>query len=262
MEELLRYVYSSGLHWGDRVNLRIRQIMAAPDRLRTELRGWLKPSTTGVGLFLDVGCGFGTLLAAAAAEGLKGIGIDVSMVSLVVTRRLVAEWGGQPLLAAALAEALPLADGSVSGVVSLDVLEHVADQGRYLSEINRVTAPGGYVALSTPNRYSLAAEPHVFVLGVGWLPRSLQKDYVKWRSGKSYEFTWLLSAREVANLLRQHTHFQFDILVPPVPEEEIVHFPTYRATLARLYNRLVFSGWMRWLLLRIGPFFHIIGKKT
>jgi 2-polyprenyl-3-methyl-5-hydroxy-6-metoxy-1,4-benzoquinol methylase len=263
VEELIRYVYSSRPDWDKaRVDLRTQQVMAAPNRLHTDIKGWLQPYLKRTGLLLDLGCGPGTLLAAAAVEGRKGIGIDVSMVWLVVAQRLIAEWGGQPILAAALAEALPLADNSVSSVVSLDVLEHVAEPKSYLSEINRVTEPGGCVALSTPNRYSLAAEPHVSVWGVGWLPRSWQKSYVKWCSGKSYEFTRLLSTWETAQLLRQHTHFQANILVPPVPEEEVAHFSTRRATLARLYNRLVSFNWMRWLFLIIGPFFRVVGRKV
>ncbi len=260
--DLVRHVYSSRPGWDEaQIELRTRQVMVAPNRLRTEIKGWLQSATTGGRLFLDLGCGPGMLLAAAAAEGRMGIGIDVSLVWLVVARRLIAEWGGQPVLAAALAEALPLADGSVSGVVSLDVIEHVADPRRYLSEMNRVTALGGCVALSTPNRYSLAAEPHVFVWGVGWLPRSLQPCYAQWRSGKRYEFTRLLSAREAARLFHQHTCVEFDVLIPPVPEEEIARFPAYRAILARLYNRLASLSWTHWLCRCIGPFFRIVGTK-
>lgn len=262
-EELVRHVFSARSGWNEsRIALRTRQVMTAPERLRSEIKGWLRPCTPGVGLLLDLGCGPGMLLAAAAAEGQKGIGIDMSLVWLVVAKRLIAQWGGQPVLAAALAEALPLADASVSSVISLDVIEHVVDPRRYVREINRVTEFGGWVALSTPNRYSLAAEPHAGLWGVGWLPRSWQRGYVHWRSGKSYEYTQLLSAREVARLFLQHTRFQPHLLVPPVPEGEIAYFPTYRVLLARLYNRLGSLGWTRWLCLRIGPFFRVVGKKV
>lgn len=263
VEELVRHIYQSRPDWDEvRVRLRTRQVLEAPARMRREVRGWLRPCLPETGCFLDVGCGPGTLLAAAAAEGWNGIGIDVSLVWLLVARRLIAEWGGEPVLAAALGEALPLEDDAVRGVVSLDVIEHVADQRRYLEEISRVTLPGGRVALSTPNRFSLAAEPHVFVWGVGWLPRPLQKSYVRWRSGKSYECTRLLSARETARLLRQHTGFQFQIRVAPVPPEEIAHFPAYRARLARLYNRLVPAAGFGGLLRTLGPFFRIVGTKS
>lgn len=264
MPEFIRYVLSSlYAQWGEAwVELRTQQTLAAPHRLRADLRGWLQPCLTNGGPFLDLGCGPGALLAAAAKEGWWGIGIDVSMLWLVVAQRFIAEWGGQPILAAALAEALPLADGSMPGVISLDVIEHVADPEHYLREIDRVTCSDGYIAFSTPNRYSLAAEPHIFVWGVGWLPRAWQKAYVKWRSGESYEFVRLLSTWEARGLLRQHTRFRADVLVPSIPEEEIGRFPPYRASLARLYNRLVAWGWLRPVFLAIGPFFRVVGKKN
>jgi SAM-dependent methyltransferase len=261
LEELVHHV--SCTRWSKEIaRLRTRQVMSHTSRLRKEIRGWLQRGVGSDGTFLDVGCGSGALLAAAAAEGCNGIGIDRSMVQLVVAHRMIAEWGGKPVLAAALGEALPLADDSVSGVISLDVIEHVDDRATYLREIDRVTVAGGHVALSTPNRYSLTAEPHIFVWGVGWLPGSLQKRYVKWRTGRNYDHTRLLSTGQAARLLRQHTRFQFDLLVPPVPEEEISHFPPYRAALARLYNRLASFSWTHWVFLRIGPFFRIVGTRA
>jgi 2-polyprenyl-3-methyl-5-hydroxy-6-metoxy-1,4-benzoquinol methylase len=263
LEQVVRHVYRCRPEWDEaRISLRTRQFMAGPSRLRKDVSGWLQPATTGAGPFLDLGCGQGVLLAAAAAEGRQGIGVDASLVWLVVAQRLIAEWGGKPVLAAAMAEALPLEDGAVSSVISLDVIEHVAEPGSYLTEIDRVTAPGGQVFLSTPNRYSLAAEPHVSVWGVGWLPRRLQKGYVKWRSGKSYDYVRLISASEAARLVHQHSQFLCEIRVPLMPEEEIAHFPAYRARLARLYNRLARLPQTHSVMRRIGPFFRIIGTKA
>ena len=105
--------------------------------------------------------------ASELATGRPVIGIDVSMTWLVVAKKLVSESGGKPFLAAGMAEALPLASDSIPAVVSLDVIEHVHDPDAYLAEIDRVLQPGGRAALSTPNRFSLTAEPHVFVWGVG-----------------------------------------------------------------------------------------------
>ena len=44
---------------------------------------------------------------------------------------------------------VPVADESVDVVLSTQVLEHVADPGRYLSECRRVLRPGGRLLLST-----------------------------------------------------------------------------------------------------------------
>ena len=262
LEAMIRYVYASRPGWDEaRIARRTREVMGGPARLRADITGWLQPCLAGPGPFLDLGCGGGMLLAAAAAEGRHGVGIDVSMVWLVVASRMIAEHGGRPVLAAAMAEALPLADGALSGVISLDVIEHVADPAVYLREIDRVTGIGGHIALSTPNRFSLTAEPHVFVWGVGWLPRRLQARYVRWRSGKPYDFTRLLSTWEAARLVRRTTQFDARILIPLVDKGDIAHFSNWRARMARLYNCLVQAGGFRWLFLAVGPFFRILGVR-
>src|SRR6187402_697872 len=58
------------------IDMRTRQVLVAQGRLATQLNGWLR-GVTGTTGFLDLGCGPGMLLAAAAARGVSGIGIDV-----------------------------------------------------------------------------------------------------------------------------------------------------------------------------------------
>jgi SAM-dependent methyltransferase len=261
VSEVVRSVFGSRELWSEEMAAkRTDQVLTAPDRLRKEIHGWLEPCVSQ-GVFLDLGCGPGMLLAAAAEEGYPGIGVDVSLVWLVVAHRLIEARGGRPVLAAALAEALPLADGTLAGVVSLDVIEHVYDPAPFVREIERVMAPGGGVALSTPNRFSLAAEPHVSIWGVGWLPRSLQKRYVKWRTGDPYEFVRLLSVAETYRLMRRNSAFRTRFQVPPVPDEEIARFPPLRARAARLYNQLAKQRVLKAILLAIGPFFRVVGVK-
>src|SRR4051812_43900876 len=132
LEATIRRVYSLRPGWTEaRIARRTQEVLGGPARLRADVAGWLRPSLehddADNGPFLDLGCGSGMLLAAAAAEGHHGIGVDVSMVWLVVASRVIAASGGRPVLAAAMAEALPLGDGATSGVVSLDVIEHVAN---------------------------------------------------------------------------------------------------------------------------------------
>jgi len=240
--------------------LRTRQSATAVDRLRHETHGWLAPALDH-GSFLDLGCGLGGLLTAAAGEGRQGIGIDNRMEVLVIAKRMIEQFGGRPILAAAQAESLPLADDSVGGVVMYDVAEHITDLPRALSEVSRVTRPGGILACSTPNRFSLAPEPHVFVWGVGWLPRRYQRRYVNWRSGRAYEQTWLRSPNELAGLLRDNTRFDPKISVPPISAEELRAARGARATLGKAYNLLVATRAGRLAGLRIGPFFRVIATK-
>lgn len=260
LEAMVRAVFASQAGRTDaQIEMRTRQVLAAPDRLMTQLDGWLRTATSTPG-FLDLGCGPGMLLAAAASKGISGRGIDVSLVWLVVARRMIEERGGLATLCAAFAESLPMPDASAPAVVSLDVIEHVGDQVRYLAEIDRIAADGATLALATPNRFSLTAEPHVGVWGVGWLPAALQARYVRARSGRAYEFVRLLSVPGLAQLLRRHTRFAGRFIVPQVPSEEIAQMPAWRARLARAYNRI--GGWalLRWPLLALGPFFRYTGR--
>jgi 2-polyprenyl-3-methyl-5-hydroxy-6-metoxy-1,4-benzoquinol methylase/uncharacterized protein YbaR (Trm112 family) len=240
------------------IEMRTRQVLVSPSRLRTQLDGWLHAAASRPG-FLDLGCGPGMLLAAAAERGVPGLGIDVSLVWLVVARRMIEEHGGTATLCAAFAESLPLRDASTPAIVSLDVIEHVGDQTRYLAEIDRIADDGAAIALATPNRFSLAAEPHVHVWGVGWLPMRLQARYVRAQSGRSYDFVRLLSVVGLARMLRRHTRFAGRFVVPQVPEDEIEGMHARRASLARLYNRLSTSPLLRWPLLGVGPFFRYTG---
>ena len=242
----------------ERVARRTREVLGGPERLHEDLRGWLEPVIAG-GPFMDLGCGGGMLMAAAADlhPGLTTVGIDVSMVWLVVAKKLVSKHGGRPILAAAMAETLPLADGSIPAVVSLDVIEHVANAETYLTEINRVLQANGRAALSTPNRFSLTAEPHVFVWGVGWLPKRLQRSYVRWRSGKSYEHTILMSSFDLARKLRQRTDLEFRLLIPSIPHADIAHFAPLKRAIGRLFNRISQARPLRPLFLCI----RVTGRK-
>ena len=262
LEAMVRAVFEAqGGRSPQQIDTRTRQVLAAPGRLTTQLDEWLR-STTGTPGFLDLGCGPGMLLAAAAGRGVAGLGIDVSLLWLVVAGRMIEQYGGRATLCAAFAESLPLADGSVPAVVSLDVIEHVGDQPRYLAEIDRIAADGASVALATPNRFSLTAEPHVHVWGVGWLPARFQARYVRARSGQPYEFVRLLSVPGLLRLLRRHTRIRGRFVVPRVPEDEIASFNQRRAMVARIYNRVAASPLLRCPLLGVGPFFRFVGTRT
>jgi 2-polyprenyl-3-methyl-5-hydroxy-6-metoxy-1,4-benzoquinol methylase len=261
LEDVVRHVFLEVRGHNDaNVDRLTRRVTDAPQRLRREIVGWLNDATAREP-FLDLGCGPGMLLAAAARDGRTGVGIDVSMVWLVVAQRLILAHGGTPVLAAGFAESLPLADGAVKAVVSLDVIEHVGDQVKYVQEIDRVTAFEGRIALSTPNRFSLAAEPHVHVWGVGWLPRRWQRQYAEWRSGISYAFTRLLSTGEARELLEKNTRFAVQFLVPAIPEEDIAIAAPRRAALARAYNRVIRFGMTRRAALLVGAFYQVAGHK-
>lgn len=96
----------------------------------------------------DIGCSTGYLL-----EDLRGrypgaslVGVDLISAGLHKAHALVPE----AMLLRADACALPLGDGSVDGVVSANLLEHVPDDRGALREFARVLRPGGRVAIVVP----------------------------------------------------------------------------------------------------------------
>lgn len=59
-----------------------------------------------------------------------------------------------------VAEKLPFADGSLDGVISVAVLEHVKDPFRSAAEISRVLKPGGVLFCAVPFLQPLHGYPH------------------------------------------------------------------------------------------------------
>jgi len=261
--DLIADVFRQRSGWSESdVAYRVRSILEGPGRLIRDLEGWLRPATIGALPFVDIGCGAGPLLVAAARLGRPAIGLDVSLEWLVIAREMIREAGGTPHLAAAFGEALPLGPASVGGVVSLDVIEHVDDQDQYLREIGRVIAVGGVAAIATPNRYSLSAEPHVSIWGVGWLPRRWQERYVRWRGGKSYAHCRLLSLIEFRRMVRTSAALEPVVLLGEVAGEEIAQFRATKAWLARAYNSLLRLAPARAALICVCPFFRVLATKS
>ncbi|REJ75228.1 MAG: class I SAM-dependent methyltransferase [Acidobacteria bacterium] len=92
---------------------------------------------------LDVGCGTGANLEMLSEFG-ESEGVDVSDEALTFckSKGLTVHKG--------LAEELPFNDAEFDIVTGLDVIEHLDDDVAGLSEMNRVTRPGGYALVFVP----------------------------------------------------------------------------------------------------------------
>jgi 2-polyprenyl-3-methyl-5-hydroxy-6-metoxy-1,4-benzoquinol methylase len=97
---------------------------------------------------LDLGCGAGELTASLAAAGATVTGVDVAEAAL---RRARARNPGVRFELAPVDGELPLADTSFDVVWASEVIEHVADTARWLSEVRRVLVPQGRLLLTTPD---------------------------------------------------------------------------------------------------------------
>jgi ubiquinone/menaquinone biosynthesis C-methylase UbiE len=109
---------------------------------------------------LDLGFGTGDLTADLATVAPQITGAEVAEAALARARR---RHPRLDLRLVAIDGPLPFDDGAFDVVWSSEVIEHVADTARWLSEVRRVLAPGGRLLLTTPSHGRL----RLLVGGVG-----------------------------------------------------------------------------------------------
>jgi SAM-dependent methyltransferase len=98
----------------------------------------------------DIGCGVGNFLAAARAQGFDVTGIDWDTKAIQTGKEIL---GLDKIFALSIEEYAEKNSGETFDVVSFfEVLEHQDDPAGFLSQVRRLVKPGGYIALSVPNR--------------------------------------------------------------------------------------------------------------
>ncbi len=111
----------------------------------------LVPRCAGA-VVLEAGCGegYGADLLTGSASTVLALDLDAPTASHVMARYPLVRVGRADLAA------LPVRDGSCDVVVSLQVVEHLREQERFLQECFRVLRPGGALRVSTPNRLTFS----------------------------------------------------------------------------------------------------------
>lgn len=110
--------------------------------------GVVTPLATGRRV-LEAGCGTGLILERLTRVADHAVGFDLSPGMVKTARQR-----GLNVVLGSVTE-IPFADASFDFVCSFKVLAHVPQIGRALSELARVTAPGGQLALEFYNPWSL-----------------------------------------------------------------------------------------------------------
>lgn len=121
----------------------------------------------------DVGCGGGLLCEPLARLGATVTGIDASEENVAVAAVHAEESGLEIAYRCTSAEALHAEGAHFDAVVSMEVVEHVAEVEGFLASCAGLVRPGGGLALATLNRtpksFALAIVGAEYLLR--WLPR-------------------------------------------------------------------------------------------
>jgi len=141
---------------------------------------------------LDIGCGGGLVAEPMARLGAAVTGADAGERNIGVAR-LHAEQGGLEIdYRCTTAESLVAAGEQFDVVLSLEVIEHVADPAGFMAACGQLVKPGGLLIAATlsrtPRAYALAILGAEYVLR--WLPRGTHD----WRK--------FLKPHELARLIR------------------------------------------------------------
>ncbi|MEM9757086.1 MAG: bifunctional 2-polyprenyl-6-hydroxyphenol methylase/3-demethylubiquinol 3-O-methyltransferase UbiG, partial [Pseudomonadota bacterium] len=179
---------------------------------------------------LDLGCAGGFMAEALAERGARVTGIDPAADAIAAATAHASDAGLDITYDVGVGEALPYPDASFDHVVCVDVLEHVADLPKVLSEIARVLRPGGLFLFDTINRTLAARLAAVTVAEdiLGLLPKGTHDPYLFIRPGELR--TGLINAGmtpgRVTGLGPRGVNRRFDLTFGPLPVTAVIYMGT------------------------------------
>lgn len=185
---------------------------------------------------LDVGCGGGFLTEEIARMGFDATGVDPSERSIRAAADHARESGLDIRYATGSGESLPFEDGSFGAVFCCDVLEHVRDLPKVISEISRVLRPGGVFCYDTFNR-TWASLLTVIKISQAWKPWAFMPPNL-------HVWSMFIKPGEMKALLGQHglDWKEHRGLMPDVPIPRLLGYLRRRArgewTIAELAARV------------------------
>ena len=129
------------------VEARARQSLGRGHRAIHAMVARLLEARGAGGVLADIGCGTGDLAREVGGRFASIVGVDA------------VRYDGLPadvtfLRADLDAGRLPLEDASVDVAAAVEVIEHLENPRAFMRELARITKPGGWIAVTTPNQLS------------------------------------------------------------------------------------------------------------
>ncbi len=165
--------------WDENSFLNILETGIQPLR-STYIRKCLDKENVASPVSLDIGCGGGIIAEDLAIISKSTTGVDISTASLETARNHAQLNGLDINYLEAYAEELPFEDNTFDLISCCDVLEHVNDVPKVISEISRVLRPGGVFVYDTVNRTIMSYLSLIFVAQDFPLTRFAPKNAHVW----------------------------------------------------------------------------------
>ncbi len=159
-------VSKSWYQWGMiRVKTNIKPTNGALELFRKKTEKWFLPQKwwhihkvsevmkhvpDGDGVVLDLGCGCGDMFVPLQERGKTVVALDNDPVVIEYLKSEKDLHGVQLVLEDVAST--KLLSNSIDVVLLLDVLEHLTNPGKCLTEINRILKPNGTVIITTPHK--------------------------------------------------------------------------------------------------------------
>ena len=196
-----------GAGWWDENNpLNILHGSMTPGRLtyfRGVLTDRLRLDPAGLRA-LDVGCGGGFLAEEFARLGCQVVGVDPSEVSINTARRHASEAGLDIDYRVGPGEHLPVSDGEFDLAYCCDVLEHVSDLERTISEISRSLKPQGVFLFDTINRTRTSKSLAIKVMQE-WRPTRIIDATI-------HDWEMFIKPEDLVDVMRSHGLWMRDVV--------------------------------------------------
>lgn len=119
---------------------------------------------------LDIGSGKGTFLIDASKRGFNVYGIEVFDEYINISFQKAKEENTKINVTKGVGENLPFENNIFDFINLSEVIEHVENPDKLLSEIKRVLRPKGKVYISVPSRFSWL-DTHYHIWFLNWMPR-------------------------------------------------------------------------------------------
>lgn len=150
------------------VESRARQTLGRGHEAIHAMVAGLLAARGAAGTLADIGCGTGDLWRATRGRFTRVVGVDA------------VRYEGLPDEVAFLpadldGDRLPLDDGAVDVAAAVEVIEHLENPRALMRELTRVTRPGGWVVVTTPNQ--LSALSLVTLIAKGRFSAFQERDY-------------------------------------------------------------------------------------